>query len=219
MKKDIETQENVLEELRHTPMINANEIGVTVKNGLVTLSGMVDTYPQKIRIERAVKKVKGVRGIAEDIEVVLPLNHKKNDSEIAQAILHAIEWHSALQLDKVNILVEDGCVVIEGTADWDFQRKSVSQVASHIVGVKSVINNIKLSPVPSTDNIRNKMQAAFARNATIAAEKIEISIENSKVILSGIVNSWAEYEEAERTAWATPGVAKVENNLELFFEL
>lgn len=219
MKKDIELQESVLEQLRHTPMVNANEIGVAVKNGLVTLSGMVNTYPQKIRIERAVKNIKGVKGIAEDIEVVLLDNHKKNDSEIAQAILHAIEWHSALQKDKVSILVEDGCVMIEGTADWDFQRKSVTQVVSSIIGVKGIINNIKLTNIPSSDNIKSKVQAAFIRNAGVDAQKIGINIEGNKVILSGIVNSWDEYEEVERVAWDTPGVAKVENNLELVFEL
>jgi osmotically-inducible protein OsmY len=214
MKKDLEIQKNVVEELKCIPLINANEIGVIVKNGIVTLSGTTDSYPKKVAIEKAVKKVKGVKGIAEDIAVNLTNAYTKTDSEIAQAILSALEWQIADQADQVTILVEDGWVTVEGSVDWDFQRKSIKKIAENIIGVKGISNNIKIIQRPVSSDIKNKIVAAFIRNASIDASKIDIVTEGSKVILSGTVNTWAEYEEAERSAWSTPGVNVIENQLE-----
>lgn len=214
MKKDIEIQKNVMEELTCIPLIKANEIGVAVKNGIVTLSGIVDSYPKKIMIEKAIKKLGGVRGIAEDIEVKLLENQKKTDSEIAQMVTNAIEWHSAAQVDRISILVEDGIVTIEGTTDWDYQRKHVTKVVANIIGVKGIINNIKIANTPVPVDIQKKIKAAFVRNASIDAEKINIKTEGHKVILSGVVKNWSEYEEAERSAWGTPGISVIENGLE-----
>ncbi|HWY10779.1 MAG TPA: BON domain-containing protein [Bacteroidia bacterium] len=215
MKKDAEIQKNVIEELKTIPLLKANEIGVAVKNGVVTLSGTVDSYPKKIRVEKAVKKIGGVKGIAEDIAVNLSEKHQKTDSEIAQMVINAIEWHSAAQIDKINILVEDGCVTLDGTTDWDFQRKSASKVVETIVGVKRITNNIKIAQRPAPTDIKTKIQAAFVRNARIDADKINIQTDGNKVILSGKVNCWSELEEAEHSVWSTPGVSSIENKLEL----
>lgn len=214
MKKDIEIQKNVVEEIKCIPLINANEIGVIVKNGIVTLSGTTDSYPKKVAIEKAVKKVKGVKGIAEDIEVNLTNSFKKTDSEIAQIIMNALEWQSSAQTDEVRILVEDGWVTVEGSVNWDFERKSVTKVIENIVGVKGINNNLKIINKPTSADIKNKILASFIRNASIDASKIEITTEGSKVTLSGSVNTWDEYEEAERSAWSTPGVSVIENQLE-----
>jgi osmotically-inducible protein OsmY len=214
MKNDIEIQKNVVEELKTVPLVNVNEIGVIVKNGVVTLSGTTDSYPKKVAIEKAVKKVKGVRGIAEDIVVNITNKYSKTDSEIAQAIMNAMEWQCADQADQIKILVEDGIVTIEGSVDWDFERKTVAKISGNIIGVKGVINNIKIIQRPASADIKNKIVAAFIRNASIDASKIEIITEGSKVTLCGTVNTWTEYEEAERAAWSTPGVNVIENQLE-----
>lgn len=215
MKNDIEIQKNVMDELRNTPLINANEIGVSVKNGIVTLSGIVDSYPKKIIVERAVKGVPGVKGIAEDLEVHLSDVHKKSDSEIAQVVLDALHWHSAAPFERITILVEDSVVTIDGTVDWDYQRKHVTKVAENIPGVKGIINNIKIVSGPMPDDIRNKIQSAFLKNAQIDADSIKVEADGNKVILRGKVKSLSEYEEAERSAWNTPGVTEIENDLEI----
>lgn len=214
MKNDIEIQKNVMEELECTPLINANEIGVIVQNGIVTLTGTTDSYPKKVAIERAVKKVTGVRGIAEDIQVNLTDNHKKSDSELAQVIMNLLEAQNVVPVDYISILVEDALVTVEGELDWDFQRKLMSSVIENVVGVKGITNNIKLSHKPVSGDIRDNIMAAFIRNASVDASKIDISIEGNKVVLSGKVNTWLEYEEAERSAWSTQGVSIIVNQLE-----
>jgi len=215
MKKDFEIQKDVMEELKTIPLLNANEIGVAVKNGVVTLSGIVDSYPKKISVERAVRKIRGVRGIAEELEVHLSTENAKTDSEIAQAVIYALEWHSATQFDRIKIFVEEGFVTIEGTADWDYQRKHATKVAENVKGVRGVINNIKLMTKPLTSDIKDKISNAFIRNASIDANKIDIKTEGNKVVLTGKVKSWSEYEEAERSAWLAPGVTVIENDLEV----
>lgn len=215
MKKDFDIQKDVMEELKCIPSINANEIGVAVKNGVVTLSGEVDSYPKKIIVERAVKKIRGVRGIAEDIEVQLSEEHVKTDSEIAQVVIYALEWHSAAPFDRLSILVEDGIVTIDGSADWDYQRKHVTEVVENVRGVKGIINNVKIENRPVSEDIKNTIRSAFVRNANIDASKINIVTEGHKVVLTGKVKSWAAYEEAEHSVWKTPGVSAIENELEV----
>lgn len=214
MTKDIEIQKNVMEELKCIPLISANEIGVSVKNGIVTLSGIVDSYPKKIAIERAIKKLNGVKAVAEDITVNLSEKHQKTDSEIAHMVMNIIEWN-VHPIKNLKVFVEDGCVTLDGSVDWDFQRKSVTKVLGDIVGVKSIINNITLAHRPTSAEVKNKIHAAFIRSANIDADKINITTEGNKVILTGKINNWLEYEEAERSVWATPGVSSVENKLEL----
>lgn len=214
MKKDSEIQKNVMEELSCLPLVNANEIGVMVKNGIVTLSGVIDSYPKKIAVEKAVKKIAGVKGIAEDLVVNLNGRHERTDSELAQAIMHALEWHSAAPADRIRILVEDAWVTVEGSVDWDFQRKSVSRVIENNIGVKGITNNITIAHRPAPADIKSKILAAFIRNASLDAGKIKVSIEGGNVVLSGKVYTWAEYEEAERSVWSVPGVSHIENKLE-----
>jgi osmotically-inducible protein OsmY len=215
MKRDIEIQKHVIEELNCVPLIKANEIGVIVKNGIVTLSGTIDSYPKKVAIEKAVKKVNGVKGIAEAIVVNLDGTHERTDSELAQAILYALEWHSAVSTDQVTILVEEAWVTVEGSVDWDFQRRSVNKVIENIIGVRGITNNITITHRPAPADIKNKILAAFIRNASVDVDKIAVSIEGNKVVLSGKVSSWAEYEEAERSVWNTSGVSVIENKLEI----
>lgn len=203
-----------MDELTHIPLLNPSEIGVSVKNGIVTLTGNVDSYPQKVAAERAVLRLKDVHGVADDLIVALNNKNNKSDSEIAQAALYAVEWHSGLDPDKIKILVEDGVVTLSGTVDWDYQRKLAFKTVKNIVGIKNVINNIKLRQRPIPEQVKEKIKAAFHRNANINASAIHVELEGHKVVLTGTVKSWLEKVEAENTVWSLPGISEVENKLE-----
>jgi osmotically-inducible protein OsmY len=214
MKKDIEIQKNVMDEIQSIPSVNASEIGVGVKNGIVTLSGIVTSYPQKIALERTVLKVRDVQGLAEGLQVKLNGYHKRADSEIAQAVMYSLEWHSGLDKDKIQIMVEKGEVTIEGQVDWDYQRKLAYKTVSNITGVTAVINNLKIANRPLPAEIKNQIQVAFSRNANIHSGNIQVSLNDHKVTLNGKVKSWAEKKEAEEAVWKMPGVTEVKNQLE-----
>ena len=218
MKKDIEIQEDVISQLKWEPFLKASDIGVVVKNGIVTLSGTVANYSQKLAAERAAKKVTGVRGIAEDIQIGVSPVFRKNDTEIAESVLNALKWHSAVPEEKVNVKVEDGIVTLEGEVEWEYQRSSAKDSVDHLLGVRNVVNNISVKPKVSVADIKNKISAAFHRTATIDADRISMEVVGNKVILEGKVRSYAEKEDAMDAAWAAPGITTVENNLELVSE-
>lgn len=215
MKSDSEIQKDVMEELRWEPFLNASEIGVAVKNGVVTLSGTVNTYSKKLAAEEAAKRVMGVKAVAEDIEVRLAVLGKKTDADIAQAVINALKWHTSVQDEKIIVKVENGWVTLEGEAEWEFQRNSAKNAVTNLAGVVGISNNIKIVPTLKSSDIKNKITAAFQRSATIDAERITISSEGSKVILTGKVRSYVEKRDAENAAWLAPGVNKVENKLEI----
>jgi len=213
MKTDQQIQKDVMDELKWQPFLNSSEIGVAVKNGIVTLSGQVDSYAKKMDAEKAARKVSGVKAIAEDIQVgVSPLYHK-TDAEIAEAVLNALKWHSAVQENKVTIKVEDGIVRLDGEVEWEYQRTVARNAISYLNGVKSVVNMIRLKPRLNAIDLKNKISAAFGRHANIDAAKIDVTINGSRVILSGKVRSFAESEDAENAAWAAPGVSAIDNKL------
>ncbi|MDI1355194.1 MAG: BON domain-containing protein [bacterium] len=215
MKTDLEIQKDVLDELKWEPMLNAAEIGVAVTNGVVTLSGTLDSYFKKARVEKAAKRVAGVKAVAEHIEVNLNGVLFKRDSDIAQTILNALKWHSAVEDEKIKVKVENGEVTLEGEADWEFQRKSIASHIEGLLGVKRIINNITLKAGVVPNDLKQKISAAFQRSATVDAEKVNIEVSGSKVTLTGKVRSWAEKKDAESAVWASPGVNFVENDLKI----
>lgn len=215
MKTDLQIQKDVMEEMKWQPYLNASEIGVAVKNGIVTLSGQVDTYSKKLMAERAVKNIDGVKAVAEDIIVGVLPNHKKTDAEIAQAVLNALKWHSGVQDQKIKIRVEDGIVRLDGEAEWEYQRSNAKSAIEHLDGVRSVINAIVLKPSVTVTDVRQKINAALQRNAVIDAARITTAVVGTKVILNGTVRSFAEKEDAEKAVWNAPGVTSVENKLEI----
>jgi osmotically-inducible protein OsmY len=219
MKTDQEIQNDVMDELKWEPFLTASEIGVAVKNGIVTLSGTVDRYAKKIAAETAAKKVNGVKAVAEDIEVKLGTSSKKNDTEIAEAAIIALKWHSAMQENKINISVENGWVTLEGDVDWEFQRNSAKYMVENLIGVVGITNNIKIKTVVASTDVKRKIASAFHRSATVDSEKINITLEGPKVILSGKVRSFAEKKDAENAAWLAPGVNSIENKLEIDSEV
>jgi len=219
MRTDSEIQLDVMEELTWEPLLHASEIGVAVKNGVVTLSGMVDMYKKKTLAERAAQRVIGVKVVAEDIEVKLSPDDKKNDTEIAEAILIALKWHSTLQAGKIKIKVEKGWVTLDGETEWEFQSKAAQRIIENTIGVTGITNHIKIVPLLSPSEVKKRINSAFHRSATVDSEKIEITVEGSKVILTGKVHSYAEKRDAESAAWMAPGVNSVQNNIEIDTEV
>ena len=213
MKSDIQIQKDVMDELKWEPYLNASEIGVAVKNGVVTLSGQVDFYSKKLLAEKVAKRVAGVKAIAEDIQVGISPSYRKTDAEIADAVINALKWHTAVQEEKIKIKVENGIVRLEGEVEWDYQRINAKTAIENLAGVQSVINLITVKPKIKASEIQQKINAAFIRSATIDAEKINVEVSGGKVILRGKVRSFAEKEDAERAAWAAPGVISLESNL------
>lgn len=204
-----------MDQLKWEPGLNAAEIGVAVKNGIVTLSGIVDTYSKKIAAEDAAKKIAGVKAVAEDIQVGMSPNFKKTDAEIADAVVFALRWHASIPNEKIKVKVEEGVVSLEGELEWDYQRKEAIRVVEKLAAVRRINNYIRLKPYLKPENIKDKIEAAFTRSATIDSGKVAVVVDGSKVILHGSVRSMAEHDDAENAAWAAPGVTSVENDLVL----
>lgn len=215
MKSDIRIQKDVMEELKWQPFLNASEIGVAVKNGIVTLSGQIDTYSKKLSAEKAAKKVAGVKAIAEDIHIGVSPAFNKTDAEIAEAVLNALKWHTAVQEEKINIKVENGNVSLEGEVEWEFQRSNAKTAVENLTGVCSVFNLITVKPKITASDIEQKISAAYHRSATIDSGKITADVMGSRVTLRGTVRSFTEKEDAEIAAWNAPGVTNVTSKIEI----
>lgn len=210
MKTDLQIQKDVMDEIKWQPNLSSSEIGVAVKNGVVTLSGQVDSY-----LKKAAKKVSGVKAVAEDIQVGISSSFKKTDTEIATAALNALKWNSAVQHERIKIAVEDGVVRLEGEADWNFQRTEAKKSIENLQGVRMVLNLITIKPQVVPADIEQKIAAAFQRSASIDSKAVTAEVIGSKVILRGTVHSFAEKQDAENAAWAASGVLTVENKLEI----
>ncbi|TLV02430.1 BON domain-containing protein [Dyadobacter luticola] len=213
MKTDLEIQRNVMDQLRWQPILDAAEIGVSVKNGIVTLSGLVNSYPKKLAAEKAAKKVSGVKAVAEDIVVRIYPEKQKTDTELAEAVANALKWNSAVVSEKIKIKVEDGFVTLSGEVDWSYERSMAINAIENLSGVRLVVNNISLKPKPMAGDISRKIESAFQRHASIDSGKVKVSVTGNKVTLTGIVRSWNEKDDAEEAAWAATGVSQVINNL------
>ena len=215
MRTDYQVQQDVIDQLKWEPALNSAQIGVAVKNGIVTLSGFVENYYKKTVAENAVKKISGVKAVAEDLQVgISPLN-KKTDTEIAESVLNAIKLHVSVPEEKIKIRVEDGIVTLEGEVDWNFQRRIAQELLSGLSGVRSIVNNISVKPLVTPDSVKQRISAAFARQASIDAAKIFIEVNGTKVTLSGTARTHSELEDAVSAAWAAPGITDVINKIKV----
>jgi len=218
MKTNSELRKDVMEEISYTPELRsvATDIGVAANDGVITLSGTVDSYWKKVTAEQATQKVSGVRVVASDIEVKIEGVGRRTDTDIAQAVKNALRWNSAVEADEIEVKVDNGWVYLTGKADWLFQKESARRSVENLRGVMGVSNNITLKARPiDTNAIKGKIAAAFHRSATIDSGAIKLDVSDSSITLRGKVRSWAEKKEAEKIAWASPGVTTVENKIEI----
>ena len=210
---DAEIRKNVEAELSFEPSINASEIGVAVKDGIVTLTGRVDSYWEKIAAEEAAARVAGVKAVANELEIRLPFSSERTDEDIARAAVNRLEWTITVPKDRIKVKVSKGWVTLEGEVDWQFQKNAAAEAVRNLVGIKGVINHIMVKERPSTAEVKAKIEEALKRSAEVDASHITVETEGDKVILKGTVRSWFEREEAERAAWRAPGVRKVDNRI------
>ena len=213
MKTDSDLKNDILSELSWDPVVPEANVGVAVNDGVVTLSGHLDTYAEKVATKRAVERVAGVKAIAMEIDVVPPGIHKRSDTEIAMAAEHALGWNSAVPKDKVKIAVEKGWVTLSGEVDWNFQRRAVERMIRPLKGVVGITDNITLKALPIPVNLSSRIQEALTRQAEREAKRIEISMDGGVVTLRGRVHSWAERSAAEGATWSAPVVSRVVNQL------
>lgn len=217
MKTDQEIQKDVMDELKWEPAINATEIGVAVHNGIVTLNGTVQFYAEKLAAESAVKRIKGVKAIADDIEVRVTKDGTPTDSKVAETVVNALEANALIPTQKIKIRVDNGWVTLEGEVDWLYQRNTAGKAISYLNGVKGIRNWITIKPAINTEIVKENIRKALERSADLEAEKIKIDIQGSKVILKGSARSWNERKEVERAAASAPGVTEVDDQLALIY--
>jgi osmotically-inducible protein OsmY len=211
MKNDVDLQRDVFDELKWEPAVHSTNIGVIVKDGVVTLEGVVDSYPEKWAAERAAKRVSGVKALALELEVKIPGFGKQTDAEIAEAAETALKWDVLVPQDRIKVTVEKGFLTLEGQVDWEYQRSAAKKAVLNLTGVTGVANEITLKPNVAPTDIKAKIEAALKRNAILDAQQITVETDGGKVTLRGDVSSWAEREEAEAAAWAAPGVNEVKD--------
>jgi osmotically-inducible protein OsmY len=215
-RSDAAIQRDVMAELEWEPGLKGPAIGVAVKEGVVTLSGTVDTLEKKRLAETATKRVTGVRAVAEDLQVALAPSGQRTDADIASAVVNALGWNVSVPKNAVQAVVDDGVVRLDGTVEWDYQRRAAEDAARPLWGVRGVVNNIRVRPRVVAQNVKTSIERAFERSARLEARAIQVETPgDGTVVLRGRVHSWAERSEAERAAWAAPGVTAVRDELTL----
>jgi osmotically-inducible protein OsmY len=213
MKSNEEIERDVREELKWDPDLDASDIAVSVKDGVVTLAGFVKSYTDRLEAEQAAKRVAGVRAVANDIEVRLPAIDQRPDPDIARDAVAALKAELPISHDRIKVIVKDGWVTLEGAVEWQYQKTTAENAVRKVKGVKGVTNVVTVKPKVQPSELQHKIMEAFKRNAEVDANRITVEANGSEVILKGTVRSWIEREEAERVAWSAPGVTKVEDRI------
>ena len=217
MKTDKQLKDDILAELRWEPSVNAEQIGVEVKDGVVTLAGHVNSFVEKWAAEEAVKKVSGVRALAVEMDVNLLGQSQRNDADIARSAENALEWTTNLPNDAIKIQVEGGWVTLTGDVEWAFQRNEAAGAVRNLRDVKGISNNILIKSTVSANGVKADITDALKRRAITDSQKIKVDVNGADVALSGTVDNWAERELAMHSAWNTAGVRTVQNNIIVSF--
>jgi osmotically-inducible protein OsmY len=213
MNLNSDLQQKVSQELLWDPSLDASHVGVTVKDGIVTLTGYVTSYFEKKVSERIVKRVANVKAVVDELDIKLPGSSERSDLDIAESALLVLQLNVSVPKDRVKLVVENGRVTLDGEVEWQYQRTAAENALKSMRGVKEILNRIMVKPTVSASDVRVKIQSALMRNAQLDANHITISTHGGTVILGGHVQSWAEKEQAEAAAWSAPGITKVENNV------
>jgi osmotically-inducible protein OsmY len=216
MKTDAQLKQDVIAELAWEPSVNAAKIGVEVEGGIVTLAGHVDSYSEKVHAERAAQRVSGVKALAVEMEVRLPGSNQRTDADIARSAQNVLEWTSYLP-GSVKVKAEKGWITLSGDVEWDYQRKGASDAIRHLMGVTGVSDEITIKPRASVSAVKADIEAALKRHAKAEAQHITVEVHGSDVTLGGKVHTWSERELAASSAWATPGVRNVVDNITIAY--
>jgi osmotically-inducible protein OsmY len=218
MKTNEELREDVMDEIKWDPQLKdvATQIGVAVKDGVVTLSGTLDSYTKKLAAEKAAQRVSGVMVVASDVQIKLTPVGKLTDTDLAESIKNVLRWNSAVNHDLIEVKVDNGWVYLDGKADWEFERQSAQRSVENLIGVVGVSNNITIKPrAINVKELKNDIAKAFHRSASVDSSAIRVETSGNKVTLYGKVRSWAEKKEAENVAWFAPGVSDVDNQIDI----
>lgn len=213
MKTDHQLKQDVTAELAWDPAINADRVGVAVKDAVVTVSGHIDTYAEKRAIEKALRRVGGVQAIALELDVKLSALHQRNDTELAATIENALKWNSVVPADKIRVTVDKGWVTLSGELEWDYQRMSAEKTVRPLIGVTGLSNEITLKPRATPTGVTSRIEDALKRQAEREAKRVQVDVSGATVTLRGSVHSWQERDAAAGAAWSAPGVRSVINEL------
>jgi osmotically-inducible protein OsmY len=215
MKTDADLKRDVSAELAWDPAVRSTAIGVAVKDGVVTLTGHIDTFAEKHAASRAVQRVAGVKAVALELDVRLSPDHKRTDTDIATSAEHALKWNTSIPVDAIRLTVDHGWVTLRGELEWDYQRRSVEKAIRPLIGVVGITNEIKLRAKPQAADLARNIESALLRQAIREARQIHVDVDGNTVKLSGTVHSWHERAAAQGVAWSAPGVYSVVNELRI----
>jgi len=217
MKNDTQIQKDVIAELNWEPSINPTDIGVEVKDGIVTLTGHVGSYAEKLNAEKSAQRVAGVKALAVELDVTLPGISKRTDADIARTVENVLQWTTYLPKDAIKVMVENGWITLSGEVDWSYQRATAVSAVRYLMGVTGVSDNITIRPSVSSNTVKSDIEDALKRRAIVDANNISVEVHGEDVTLSGRVHSWSERHLATHSAWCTPGVKTVKDKMTLTY--
>ncbi|EFH86445.1 BON domain-containing protein [Ktedonobacter racemifer] len=217
LQTDETIQNNVMDELKWDTRLRASDIGVAAKDGIVTLTGFVDSYLKKRAAEAAALRVRGVKAVANELEIHLPGSAERTDEDLAEAVVNALKWDTGIPADQIDVMVSKGWVTLKGDVEFAFEKKDAERTIRYIAGIRGVINLIRVKPRLFPSNLKEDIEKALTRNAETDAEHITVEVSGSKVSLYGTVHSYAERKAAESAVWAAPGVTEVEDRIAIAF--